>query len=202
MRQYRKILILSALLLALVVLAARSNASVDAAIAPATPGVPTAIAAATPTAAYSIPTTPDPRYRAPDLPKVTPQGVHGIPAITPSNPAAAAGLPAITEQEVRAVALTAGFWPSEFRPTSVTTVASINFLSHAAVQARIGPISPTANDELCLVTLAGGFTRPAPDPGATGPQGQPVTSQHLYLLFDARTGNFIMMAQPSPNMDK
>ena len=157
---------------------------------------------ATPTPAYSIPTTPDPRYRAPDLPNVTPEGTHGIPWITPSNPNAATGLPAITEQDVRAVALTAGFWPDQFTPVGVTTIASIKFLSHDEVQARIGPLSPTANDDLCLVTLAGGFTRPSPDPGATGTQGQPVTSQHLYLLFDARTGNFIMLAQPAPNRDQ
>jgi len=203
MRQYRKILILSALLLALVALAARSNARVDAAVAPAPPVVPTVTAAAIPTPAYSIPTTPDPRYRAPDLPKVTPQAAHGVPAIAPSNPAAAAGLPAITEQAVRAVALTAGHWPDQFTPVGAPTIASVEFLSHAAVEPRVGGhLSPTVNDELCLVKLAGGFTRPAPDPGATGPQGQPVTSQHLYLLFDARTGNFLMLYQPSPNMDK
>jgi len=158
---------------------------------------------ATPTPAYAIPATPDPRYRAPDLPAVTPQAAHGIPWIAPRDPGAAPGLPAITEGDVRAAALTAGHWPDEFRPVGPTTIASVEFLSHAAVEPRVGGhLSPTVNDELCLVKLAGGFTRPAPDPGATGPQGQPVTSQHLYLLFDARTGNFLMLYQPSPNMDK
>jgi len=158
---------------------------------------------ATPTPAYAIPAAPDPRYRAPDLPAVTPQAAPGIPWIAPRDPGAAPGQPAITEEDVRAVALTAGHWPDQFRPVGPTTVASVEFLSHAAVEPRVGGhLSPTVNDELCLVKLAGGFTRPAPDPGATGPQGQPVTSQHLYLLFDARTGNFLMLYQPSPNMDK
>ncbi len=158
---------------------------------------------ATPTPGYSIPTPPDPRYRAPDLPQVTPQAAHGIPWITPSNSSAAAGQPAITEQDVRAVALTAGYWPDQFTPVGPTTIASVEFLSHAAVEPRVGGhLEQTAHDELCLVKLVGGFTRPAPDPGATGPQGQPVTSQHLYLLFDARTGNFLMLYQPSPNLDQ
>ncbi len=101
-----------------------------------------------------------------------------------------------------AVALTAGHWPDEFRPVGPTTVASVEFLSHAEVAPRVGGhLGATAHDELCLVTLAGGFTRPPDDMGAAGPTGQPVTSQHHYLLFDARTGNFLMVAQPSPNMD-
>jgi len=181
-----------------------------AAVAAATPTTPTiavttsaAVArAATPTGAYGIPTTPDPRYRAPDLPSVTPGAAQGIPWITPSNPRASAGQPAIGEQDVRAVALTAGFWPDQFAPIGPTTIAGIEFLSHAAAAQRLGGhLEATAHDELCLVTLAGGFTRPAPDPGASGPQGQPVRSQHLYLLFDARTGNFLMVGQPSPNLD-
>ncbi len=164
---------------------------------------PTVAIAAAPTPAYSIPTTPDPRYRAPDLPQVTPGAAHGIPWITPRDPGAAPGRPAIAEADVRAAALTAGYWPDEFRPVGPTTIASVEFLSHAEVEPRVGGhLEATAHDELCLVTLVGGFTRPPDDMGAAGPTGQPVTSQHLYLLFDARTGNFLMMAQPSPNMDK
>lgn len=158
---------------------------------------------ATPTPGYSIPITPDPRYRALDLPVVTPGTAPGIPAITPSNPTAAAGLPTFTEQEVRAVALTAGHWPDELRPVGATTIVSVEFLSHTAVEPRVGGhLNPTPHDELCLVKLAGGFTRAAPDGGGTGPMSEPVTSQHLYLLFDARTGNFLMLYQPSPNMDQ
>ena len=211
MRRFTKLAILAVLLLSFVAVATRAYANADAAAvmappASATPVAPaTAVAPAgapTPTSGPSLPTNPDPSSRAPDLPKVTPQPARGMRAITPTNLSAAPGAPTFGEQEVRAVALTAGYWPADFRPTSVVTIASIELLTRPQLDARFEHLPAMPNDIFYLLKLEGGFTRPAPDPGGSGPMSQPITSAHLYLLFDARTGNLMMKYQPAGDRDK
>ncbi len=98
--------------------------------------------------------------------------------------------------------MTAGYWPSEFKPTGMVTVASLELLSRPQVAARVGALPPMPNDLFYLVKLSGGFARPAPDPGGSGAASQPVVSANLYLLFDARSGNLMMKYQPAGEKDK
>lgn len=132
----------------------------------------------------------DPGVPVPDN-LVAPQG---FPAIKPSS--TVAGLPAFTTEDVQSYLAEnpPPYWDSS---TPRPTIVGVEFLSAGEVERRTG----TSTDQpdgavLCLVTVKGQFIPRLPRGVEATFRPDPNTLQHL--VFDARTGNLLMVGFPKP----
>lgn len=169
------------------------NGGYGAAISTSIPAMPSTSATATPN--IGIPLNPDPKDRVfLDEPPVTPKPPQGRPAIVPTNPDAPLGLPTFDAAAASTYALSGTGWQFTFPPSGPVTVASVEFLTGKQVNEQKNPGIKHPDDRLlCFVTLAGEFNYPAPDPGNPGPLRKPSRLTEIFVLFDARTGNYIGM---------
>lgn len=141
-----------------------------------------------------VPLLPDPRDRvpAPEMP-VTGKPVQGRPAVVPTKPDAPLGQPTFKAEAAGAYALTDESWQATFPAQGPVTVASVEFLAGDRLGERgIHPGYQHVPDRVfCVVILAGSFGEAPPgNPAMAGARPQ-VTS--IFLLFDARTGNYLGM---------
>lgn len=154
------------------------------------------IVAGTPKATSGIPTNPDPRDRVPnpDGP-ITPKPIQGIPSIVPIRPDAPVGVPTFDAAAASAQALKEQPWQFNFTANGPLVVASVGFPTGAQLnESSVSGGVQFAPDRLfCLVTVAGDFMQPAPAPDSSGPLGKPTQPRAVYVLYDARTGNYLGM---------
>ncbi len=154
------------------------------------------IVAGTPNATPGIPTNPDPRDRVPnpDGP-ITPKPIQGIPSIVPTRLDAPVGEATFGAAAASAQALKEQPWQFNFTANGLLAVASVEFPTGAQLnESSVGGGVQFAPDRLfCLVTITGDFTQPAPAPGSSGPLGKPMQPRAVYVLYDARTGNYLGM---------
>ena len=169
--------------------------------APSTPAI-VATSPADPCAGQvGRPGCPDPRARAPGHSPTDPgQPPPPIPAITPSNPNPAPGEPAFDEADVRAqVAAAVPPGPATagtFAHTGPLTLTAVAFLPADEVERRLRiSLGRPADAPVCLVTVAGTFTRPETPPGPDGDRRPPVMFTSSVLVFDARTGNLLLQGE-------
>ena len=151
-----------------------------------------------PTPTLTMPTFAPPRTpRTPIAPCATNQGLtgaRGMPLICPSNPAAPAGAPAFDEADVRRQLPLDDPYIGPFARNGAATLATVEFLSGAEVNARLNLGTALPDDQLlCVVTIAGDFILSAPDP-----LYPPTAYNTVILVLDARTGNQIVATGTRP----
>lgn len=158
------------------------------------PAAPTAILSATATVGNSFPANPQDRV-TPAAPEVPPRALPGIPAIVPTTPDALLGLPTFDAATAATFALAHPIYKFNYEPRGEVTVASVEFLQGAQLGERgvLPGYQPMPEQLFCAVFLVGIFNAPAPDKRNSGPLGQSSSTTRIYVLFDARTGNYIAM---------
>lgn len=141
-----------------------------------------------PTPTLTLPTIGPARTpRATTVPCATSSDSRGVPLICPSNPAAPAGTPTFSEADVRRQLPLDTAYIGPFARNSAATIATVEFLSGAEVNARLNRGENLPDDQLlCVVTIAGDFILPPPDAGYP-----PTAYGAVILVLDARTGNQI-----------
>ena len=116
------------------------------------------------------------------MPTGTPQRPQGVGALTVRS-----GEPPFTRDDVVAYVKTHRLPKSVGSPDQVT-VDNVEFVTSAEVTRRLDGASTglAATDRVAFVTLSGTFV-------FTGPQTQPATFRRAYMVFDATTGNLLMV---------
>jgi hypothetical protein len=122
----------------------------------------------------------------------------GVPAITPQlqlSDAAALTTPAFTAEDALAhVASHAAFMPQSLAPA---TVVGAQFMTDAQFVARFGAEPGLApNKLLCIVEVHGRFRQMSVPPGV-----MPSVYDVVEMVFNARTGNFLMASYPGSSME-
>ena len=143
-----------------------------------------------------IPTDPDPRDRVPNPNEpVIAKPIQGIPSIVPTLPDAPIGLATFDAATASAQALKEQPWQFNFTANGPIAVASVTFPTGAQLNESpvSGGVQFTTDRLFCLVTISGDFTQPVPAPGTSGPLGKPTQPRAVYVLYDARTGNYLGM---------
>ena len=119
----------------------------------------------------------------------------GCPAITPRvqlSDAAALTTPAFTAED--ALAHVASHMMGSLVPP---TVVGVQFMTDAQFVARFRPEPGLAPDKLlCVVEVHGRFRPPGGPPGST-----PRVYDVVFVVFNARTGNHLMLHMPGSSME-
>jgi len=141
-----------------------------------------------PTPTLTIP-TPLPRAAGPQAtraPCPTAQADTGRLLICPSDPAAPAGSPTFTEADVRRQYVPASGDTGPFIAVTAPQLTTVEFLTAGEAGVRLGRGMNRPDDQLlCVITLAGAFILPPPDPNYP-----PIAYRAVILVLDARTGDW------------
>ncbi len=142
----------------------------------------------TPTPTLTIPTplAPAPGGRPTATPCPTVPATVGPRLVCPTNPAAPAGTPAFTEADVRRQYTPQIGDFGAFIAVAAPQLATVEFLTAGEVGQRLGRGMNRPDDQpLCVITIAGEFVLPPPDPGTP-----PTAYRAVILILDARTGDW------------